>query len=267
MAATASSTDQCHQCKAYGQFKRDCLELVNKSRPKRGKKKDKKGGGGNSSPKWCSLHKTNSHSDAECHKQRELQQLRANLALLMPQDQAGINIGNAHLEKAPQREPPTFEFSFSAMDASLAEAAASAVDASAAAFAKSSVKPAAHASAASGPTHPSHHWPHKVFGAIMAAGTIQPMADLCRLVITMIVNSGTTDNHIDPHLIPRLQEFMRDIKVLTVPSLIGAAGGHVVKGAATGTFHGTITDDGRNKHGSPRHITAHLTSSSYVFWL
>ena len=88
MAATASSTDQCHQCKAYGHFKRDGPELVKKSRPKGGKKKGKKlCGGGNSSPKWCSLHKTKSHSDAEFHKQRELQLLRASLALLMPQDQ------------------------------------------------------------------------------------------------------------------------------------------------------------------------------------
>ena len=89
MAATAYSTDQCHQCKAYRHFKRDCPELVKKSRPKRGKKKGKKGGGGNSLPKWCSLHKTNSHSDVECHKQREIHHLLANLELLMPRDLAG----------------------------------------------------------------------------------------------------------------------------------------------------------------------------------
>ena len=61
MAATASDTDQCHQCKAYGHFKRDCPELAKKSRPKRGKKKGKKGGGG----EGCSYHKTPNNSDAE----------------------------------------------------------------------------------------------------------------------------------------------------------------------------------------------------------
>ena len=245
MAATAFSTDQCQQSKAYGHFKRDCTELVKKSRPKRGKTKRKKGGGGNSSPKWCSLHKANSHSDAECHKRRELQQLRVNLALLIPQDQAGTNIGSAHLARAPQLEPPTREFSSSAMGASLAETAASAADASTAASAESSAQPAAPASAVSGSAQPSHHWSHGVVGAFMAAGTKQSMTDLCRLVITMMVDSGATDNLIDPHPIPRLQEFMNDFKVVTVPHMVSADGGHVC--VATGTVHGTVTDDGGNE--------------------
>ena len=80
----------------------------------------------------------------------------------------------------------------------------------------------------------------------MAAGTKLPMADLCRLVIMMMVNRGVTDNYIDPHRIPRQQEFMSSFNGLTVPYLVSAAGGNVIKGVATVTVHGTITDDGGN---------------------
>ena len=65
----ASSTDQFHQCKEYGRVKRDGPQQVQKSRPKRGKKKGigKQGDGGNYQSKWCSEHNTTKHSDAECN--------------------------------------------------------------------------------------------------------------------------------------------------------------------------------------------------------
>ena len=109
--AVASSTDQCHQCKEYGHFKSDCPQQVQKSRYKLGKKtgKGKEGGGGNYQPKWCSKHNTTKHSDAECNKQeelgdrkqKELQGLTANLALLQQAGQANVlNIGSAHLAQS-----------------------------------------------------------------------------------------------------------------------------------------------------------------------
>ena len=58
-AMAASSSDQCHRCKAYGHFQRDCPQQVQKNRPKPGKKrwKNKRGGGGGSAqPKWWSYH-------------------------------------------------------------------------------------------------------------------------------------------------------------------------------------------------------------------
>lgn len=107
----ASSNDQRHQCQAYGHFKRDCPALVKKSRSKPGKKKAKKRGGIDPSPRWCSYHETNTHRDAECHKQKEIRGLAAHLALLAPSDRAHFaNIGSAHLAQLPQPDPTTFGF-------------------------------------------------------------------------------------------------------------------------------------------------------------
>ena len=80
--AAASSSDQCHHCKASGHLRRDCPKLARKHRSNRGKKKDKKSKGGDPLPKWCSYRKTATHSDSQCRKQKELQQLVPNLAIL-----------------------------------------------------------------------------------------------------------------------------------------------------------------------------------------
>ena len=46
-AMAASSFDQCHRCKAYGHFQRDCAQQLHKNHPKPEKKwKNKRGGGG-----------------------------------------------------------------------------------------------------------------------------------------------------------------------------------------------------------------------------
>ena len=71
-AVSGSSSVQCHRCKAYGHFQRDCPQQVQKNRLKPGKKKwkNKHGGGGASAqPKWCSYHKTTTHRDAKGQKQ------------------------------------------------------------------------------------------------------------------------------------------------------------------------------------------------------
>ena len=65
--AAASRSDQSHQCKAFGHYHRDWLGVANTNGSKRKPKKGKKGRSGDPSPKWCSYHKTNTHSDAECH--------------------------------------------------------------------------------------------------------------------------------------------------------------------------------------------------------
>ena len=63
-------------------------------------------------------HNTTTHTDDECHKQKELRGLAANLALL----QSSNNIGSAHLAQQQGSEPSTFGFSLSAIGESLAEA-------------------------------------------------------------------------------------------------------------------------------------------------
>ena len=78
--AAASRSDQCHQCKAFGHYQRDCPGVAKTNGSNRKPKKGKKGRSGDPSPKWCSYHKTNSHSDSQCHKKKELNQLAAHLA-------------------------------------------------------------------------------------------------------------------------------------------------------------------------------------------
>ena len=76
----AFRSDQCHQCKALGHYQRDCPRVAKTNCSTRKLKKGKKGRSGDPSPKWCSYHKTNSHSDSQCHKKKELNQLAAHLA-------------------------------------------------------------------------------------------------------------------------------------------------------------------------------------------
>ena len=122
----ASRTDQCYQCNAFGGYQRYCPGVAKRSGFKRKRKKGKKGRSGDPSPKWCSYYKTSSDSDSQCHKTKELKQLAAHLPDLRSTDQARLaTIGSAHLAQTSKPDPPTSRFSFSAMDASLVEAAVS----------------------------------------------------------------------------------------------------------------------------------------------
>lgn len=62
----------------------------------------------------------------------------------------------------------------------------------------------------------------------------------------MIVDSGATDNYLDPALIPGLRTHMDDVEDLRVPHTIVAAGHHLLQGVATGTIFGTVADDRGN---------------------
>ena len=68
--AAASRSDQCHQCKAFGHYQRDCPGVAKTNVSKKKPKTGKKGRSGDPSPRWCSYHKTNSHSDSQCHKKK-----------------------------------------------------------------------------------------------------------------------------------------------------------------------------------------------------
>ena len=77
MAATFNNV-QCHRCKAYGHNQSTFPGVAKAQCPKPRKRKGK-GEAADPSPKWCSYHKTNSHSDSDCYKQKELKQLAAYL--------------------------------------------------------------------------------------------------------------------------------------------------------------------------------------------
>jgi len=109
-ATSGEGKDSC--CKACGHCQRSGTQ--NKGKWKKGKK-DK-----DSSQKWCSLHKTTSHSDSECFKQKELENLKANLALLDTKSSGTIypEIGSAYVAHGgpePKGKPVKFGFSFCAI--------------------------------------------------------------------------------------------------------------------------------------------------------
>ena len=70
----------------------------------------------------------------------------------------------------------------------------------------------------------------------METTTALSAASFCsdETVLTMMVDSGATDNFVDPFLTPRLKECMSDYHVLNVPENIVALGEHVLKVVATG---------------------------------
>ena len=62
----------------------------------------------------------------------------------------------------------------------------------------------------------------------------------------MVVDSGATDNYVDPALTPGLRAYMRDVEELRVPHTTVDAGQNLLQGVATGTICGNVTDDSRN---------------------
>ena len=71
-AMAASSSDQFHLYKEFGHFQRDCPRSAQPSRPtKREKLSKNRESGGSGRFKWCSFHRTKTHSDAECKAQQD----------------------------------------------------------------------------------------------------------------------------------------------------------------------------------------------------
>ena len=118
-----SCCKECGHCKPNG-------AKANKGKWKKGKKES----GSDPSPKWCSFHKTNKHSDGECFKQREINALaeataKATLAITKdPAIQSRLTNGTAHLAHQAESEPLTFGFSYAAIGASLDEVEASSIN-------------------------------------------------------------------------------------------------------------------------------------------
>ena len=64
--------------------------------------------------------------------------------------------------------------------------------------------------------------------------------------ISMVVDSGATDNYVDPALTPGLRAYMCDVEELRVPHTIVAAGQNLLQGVTTETICGAVTDDSGN---------------------
>ena len=64
--------------------------------------------------------------------------------------------------------------------------------------------------------------------------------------VSMVVDSGATDNFVDPALTPGLRAYMRDVEERRVPHTIVAAGQNLLQGVATGTICGAVSGDSEN---------------------
>ena len=178
--------------------------------------------------------------------------MAANLALLQSAAQANFsNPGSAHLAQsspvAPQAptEATSYGFYLSALGASLAEAAS----------------PAAPSSTSSESPKQDHHLPSGFFGAFMATPAELSLAPFHSdgSSIRMVVDSGGTDNFLDPELTPGVRARMPDIEILSVPKTIVAADKHLLKGVETGIIFGAVTDNcGNALHVSFRLSLIHI---------
>ena len=206
-----------------------------KQQYKRGKDYKKRGGGAS---KWCSFHRTRTHSDAECKKQQELKgkpPVMANFA----------HIGSAHLAAA-QGPPPTFGFSFATVGPSSGEASAAAPAAS------TEPSAAGPSSIQLGPSQAARgqdeHVPFDLLSAFgtsfMVTSTPLQCTDnpLNGSSIAVMMDSGSSEHFLGPFLIPGLQNRMMDYKALDEPHKIFTAGDYVLEGIGTGTVHGTVND-------------------------
>ena len=59
----------------------------------------------------------------------------------------------------------------------------------------------------------------------------------------MFVDTGVTDNYLDPAQPMGVRAHMRDIEDVRIPLPIFAAGQHVLYGFTTGVIFGTVNDD------------------------
>ena len=62
----------------------------------------------------------------------------------------------------------------------------------------------------------------------------------------MFVDSGATNNYLDPALTPDVRAHVCDVEDLQIPHTVVVAGQHLLKSVTTGTIFGAVTDDNGN---------------------
>ena len=239
------SHSQCHNCNEWGHYRNKCpklkrMERLQQQQPKHWKK------GRDSKSKWCPFHKTKSHSDEQCLKQKKMKQQSGGAHFAQK-----INFSNVSSPaQATEPEKPLFRYSFSVRPSlstvegdSTTPAAGKPVILLGPSPSDMLQKQAADTMGLFGAFGGSLH------GAANIAITKASGNGISSNSLTMLVDSGATANHLDSNLAPGLKHRIADYKELEQPHKVITAGKHILEGVATGTIKGTVTDtDGDRQH-------------------
>ena len=203
---TKTSTDHdvyCFKCKKREHTKRNCPKFEARAKP-------------DGAAKWCSIHRTTSHSSEECYSQgaaRPNTKTSVSLAFAScAHCSSGNNKSSADTTAAvkdnesPDSEKPVINFAGSNNDFD---------------------------------------------GGFMFTAAATRRFTPSTKGATLLVDSGASESFLDDELIPGLKERMREFKGLSTPKEITTAGKHTIYGVGTGIISFTI----RDSHGAQLPVT------------
>ena len=184
----------CFKCKEGGHTQRNCPKFKPRTKP-------------DEAAKWCSVHRTTSHSDEECYSQGAIRSNKKASVSLTCASCADYSSGNnkstadttaaAKDNESPDSEKPVINFAGSNNDFD---------------------------------------------GGFTFTAAATRRFTLSTKGTTLLVDSGASESFLDDELIPGLKERMRESKKRSTPKEITTAGKHTIYGVGTGIISFTIRD-------------------------